>query len=468
MRVGPRTSERDGSSDHRRWWPLRLGREIPAAERVRIREGMWYCAKVFLALRIGLFVLAVLATALLPTHRDFPHAVPGPVSVPGWPAHEITPGAHNLFTGWERFDALWFLRIAAEGYAHADGSAAFFPLYPMTVRLLSFLMGGHPLAASLIVSNLAFLGALIVLYFLTFSELSPEAARKTVLYASVFPTAFFFLAPYSESLFLLLSVAAFWAARRRKWPLAGAMGALAAATRPFGVLLAPALALEALQQWRSARLKLEGRFSARAAGDGGTRDGVEPRSNGTDRSAHQAAGRLERDASTRTLAARLGWAAATSVGLWAYLGYWQLAFGHFWEPLTKQGNWQRVVSVPWSTLFQGTRDAFGFLGRYPIGYHQLDWLVAVPALLLAGYAFVRFRPAYGFYTWASLLIPLSFIFQGRPLMSLPRLFLPLFPIYWALARLVERRRLAHELILVVSAVGLGIMTMLFVDWFYVF
>jgi hypothetical protein len=126
------------------------------------------------------------------------------------------------------------------------------------------------------------------------------------------------------------------------------------------------------------------------------------------------------------------------------------------------------VAVPWSSLTQGTKDALGYLGSYPQGYHQLDWMVAVPAVVLAGYAFVRFRPAYGFYTWASLLVPLSFIFQGRPLMSVPRLVLPLFPIFWALARLAERRRLAHDLIVVVSAVGLGLMTLLFVDWFYIF
>jgi hypothetical protein len=451
-KAGSRRAER--REDHEGAGEGLTGRPLTSAdpERARIREGLWYCVKVFLALRIGLFVLALLATALLPTHREFPQAVPGPVSVPGWPAHEITPGPHNLVTGWERFDALWFLRIATKGYASGDGSAAFFPLYPLAIRAVSFLIGGHPLAASLIVSNLAFLGALIVLYFLAFSELSPGAARRAVLYVSIFPSAFFFLAPYSESLFLLLSVAAFWAARRRKWPVAAAAGALAAATRPFGVLLAPALAVEALQQWRAARLSFEGRTPSGRDGPG-PEGGAAPDG---------------REASTGVLAARLGWCAAVSIGLWAYLAYWQIAFGDFWEPLTKQTNWQRVATIPWSTIVQGTKDAFGFLGRYPIGYHQLDWLVAIPALLLAGYAFFRFRPAYGFYTWASLLVPLSFIFQGRPLMSLPRLVLPLFPIFWALARLAERRRLAHDLIVVVSAVGLGIMTMLFVDWFYVF
>jgi Mannosyltransferase (PIG-V) len=427
-------------------------RDHPSSERIRIRAGIWYCVKVFLALRVGLFVVAILATALLPSHRDVPQGLPGPVSVPGWPAHEITPGLHNLFTAWERFDALWFLRIATTGYASGDGSAAFFPLYPLAVRAVSFLIGGHPFAASLIVSNAAFLGGLIVLFFLTSSEVSPGAARRTVLYISIFPTAFFFLAPYSESLFLLLSVSSFWAARRRKWPVAGVLGALAAATRVFGLLLVPALAIEALHQWRRARLIRENR----SPGDGdGTRDAGDAR-------------RVEREASGRTLAARLGWAVSASLGLVAYLAYWQAAFGNFRTPLRIQENWERVAVAPWSAVIEGTKDAFGYLGQYPQGYHQLDWLVGVPALALGGYVFLRFRPAYGFYTCASLLIPLSFVFQGRPLMSLPRLVLPLFPIFWALARLAERRRLAHDLIVAASAVGLGIMTILFVDWLYVF
>jgi hypothetical protein len=450
VRAGPPARPRAGARDTRA--PESEVHRDRDAERARIRDGVWYCVKVFLAMRLGLFVLAVVATALLPSHVAFPHSLPAAVSVPGWPAHEITPGAHNLFTAWERFDALWFLRIATAGYAGGDGSAAFFPLYPLAIRGVSFVIGGHPLAAALVVSNAAFLGALIVLFFLTSSELSPGAARKTVLYISIFPTAFFFLAPYSESLFLLVSVGSFWAARRRRWPLAGALGALAAATRVFGILLGAALALEALQQWRAARLARERR--ALGGGDG-------PRNEAE-------TARLQREAATRTLLERLGWAGGTSLGLVAYLAYWQVAFGHFWTPLKIQDNWQRVAMAPWTTLIDGTKDAFGYLGNYPLGYHQLDWLVAVPAIALAVYAFVRFRPAYGLYTGASLLIPLSFVFPLRPLMSFPRLVLPLFPLFWALARLTERRRLAHDVVVAVSAAGLGVMTILFVDWLYVF
>ena len=52
------------------------------------------------------------------------------VGVPGWPAPSFEQGWHNAFAAWERFDALWFLRIAEGGYRLRDGSAAFFPLVP--------------------------------------------------------------------------------------------------------------------------------------------------------------------------------------------------------------------------------------------------------------------------------------------------------------------------------------------------
>ena len=86
----------------------------------------------------------------------------------------------------------------------------------------------------------------MVMYALTRNEFSEEIARRAVLYAAVFPTAFFFLAPYSESLFLLLVLLSFWSARRGRWAMAGATGALAALTRNLGVLVVP-LDLEYLE-----------------------------------------------------------------------------------------------------------------------------------------------------------------------------------------------------------------------------
>lgn len=394
-------------------------------ERGRLLRGLGYCLAVFLSVRVGLSVLTLLAVALLPHPSAIGEAagIPSPVNVPGWPAPTITPGWHNLVTAWERFDGLWFLRIATAGYVEDDGSAAFFPLYPLVIRIVSPLLGGHPLAAALLVSNAAFLGALVVLYFLTSSEFDERIARRTVLYLAIFPTAYFFLAPYSESLFLLLVVASLWAARRGKWPLAGLAGALAAATRNVGVLLILPLAVEGILQYRE--------------------------------KGHR-------------LAPRLLWTGAVAAGTLAYLGFWQGFAGDALAPLHQQATWQREGTFPLATAVSGTREAFRWIGIYPGGYHLFDWLLVVPALAGAVWVTVRARPAFAIYAWASLLAPLSLVFGPRPFMSLPRFLLAVFPLFWAAAVWAGRRTGVHEAVVAVSAAGLGVMTVLFANWYFVF
>ena len=160
-----------------------------ALDRAGWRRALRYSALVYLGVRLGLFLVGLLGTALLP--------VLPPVGVPGWPATSPGESWHHVFTAWERHDALWFLRIAADGYRADDGSAAFFPLYPLLSRAVGSLLGGHWLLGAYVVSNVALVAALTVLHRLTALELSEPAARRTVLYLAVFPTAFFLYAPYT-------------------------------------------------------------------------------------------------------------------------------------------------------------------------------------------------------------------------------------------------------------------------------
>ena len=380
------------------------------------REGIRYSLTAFLAVRLGLLILGLVAVELFPPLK--------PVSVPGWRAHPLPdPGWQNAFTSFERFDALWFLRIASGGYRAGDGSAAFFPLYPLATRAVSWVMGDHPFAGALLVSNASIAGGLCVLYAITASERSIEAARRTVLLVALFPTSFFFFAPYSESLFLFLSVTTFWAARSRRWVAAGAAGALAALTRNVGVVLAPALIVEAFHQ--------------RAEGRGSTLPG-------------------------------LGAAVAVGLGTLAYLAYWAAKVGDWLAPVDQQANWQRTFSWPWATLADGTRDAFRYLGNTNGGYWLIDWLIVVPVIGASVFALFRYRPSYSVYLWGGLLIPLSFVFADRPLMSMPRFVLPLFPAFWALAELTERLRVPQKAVAAVGAAGLGLLVVLFVNWYYIF
>jgi hypothetical protein len=387
----------------------------PEHRRDRVRRAIRYCLGVFIWVRVGLAILALVAVAVLPPLD--------PVGAPGWPAPPLVPGWHNLVTAWERFDALWFLRVASGGYVDGDGSAAFLPLYPMLIRGFSFVLGGHPLAAALLVSHAAFFGALVVFYLLTDSEYDEATARRAVLYLALFPTAFFFFAPYSESLFLLLAVSSLAAARRGRWAVAGVAGALASATRSVGVLLPLPLAVEAFHRWRERRENPLG---------------------------------------------PLLWSAAAALGTGLYLFFWFRKTGDWLAPLHQQAIWLRQTALPWETFAAGTREAFRWPGVYPGGYHLLDWLVVVPAVVAAIWLTARARPIYSAYVWASLLAPLVLVFPGRPFMSLPRFLLTMFPLFWVPAILARQRRWVHEIVVAVSAAGLGLMTVLFADWYYVF
>lgn len=380
------------------------------------REGIRYSLKVFIAVRLGLLILGLVAVELFPPLK--------PVSVPGWRAHPLPdPGWQNAFTSFERFDALWFLRIASAGYRAGDGSAAFFPLYPLAIRSVSWVMAGHPFGAALLVSNASIAGGLCVLYALTASERSIRTARRTVLFVALFPSSFFFFAPYSESLFLLLAVTTYWAARSRRWAAAGAAGALAALTRNVGVVLAPALLVEAFHQ--------------RAEGRGSALPGV-------------------------------GAAVAVALGTLAYLAYWWAKVGDWLAPLAQQANWQRTFSWPWATLADGTRDALQYLGTPNGGYWLIDWLIVVPVVGASVFALFGYRPSYSVYLWGGLLVPLSFVFADRPLMSMPRFVPPLFPAFWALAELTERWRVPQKAVAAAGAAGLGLLVVLFVNWYYIF
>lgn len=404
-----------GVAEGSRWATLRpraRSSNMPEGERSRLREGVVYCLKVFVATRVGLLILGFIGVGLF-LSPPFP-----PYLVPDWPVRPIPdPGWHAIFTAWERFDALWYLRIATYGYQPGNGTAYFFPLYPLVTRAVSWGIGWHPLAAGFIVSNLSFLGGICVLYFLTASELSSSVARRTILYLSVFPTAFWFFAPYTESLLLLLTVTAFWAARRNRWWLAGIAGALAALTHFPGLLVAPALGVEAFSQWREGRRLLP----------------------------------------------RFFWSGFVAIGTAMYVGFWWRLTG---EPLGlfHEDTKGRYVTTPWRTLIAGTSKAFGSAGQYPDGHFFIDLIFVALALAAAILAVRWLRPCYAVFAWASLLLPLSTIVYERPLVGMPRYMLPIFPLFWVLALAVERGRIPHEVVVAVEAAGFGLLTVLFVNW----
>ncbi len=338
----------------------------------------------FLAARLLASAVAAMACTTIPAN---------PVVPAGDYVKASRPGPGELLLGvWERSDALWYLHLARDGYESAGGGTAFMPLYPAGIRALST-AGLPPLLAALLLSNGAFLVALVGLFRLAERDFGPGVARRGVWYQALFPASFFLLAPYTESLYLALAVWALLRAREGRWTQAGILGALAAGTRTVGILVLLPLALEF---WLARR-----RESGPGLGQG-----------------------------TALLLVPLGLGAVMLVQ-WTATGD-PLAFVH------AQDGWQRTFRWPWLTLAGGLGQAAQFAGVESGGIYLFEAAAALYAVLL-GLATTRMPASYGLFTWSALLVPLASPYAGNLLMSLPRFVAVLFPLHLALAVRVRQR-----------------------------
>ncbi len=165
-------------------------------------------------------------------------------TVPGF--SKLSRPLYTLWQLWHRWDTGNYLVVALHGYV-APHQTAFFPFYPTLERGMMLLIG-NPFTAGLIISNVADLLALVVLYRLVEEDFDRERAYRAALYLSLFPTALFLAAAYNESLFLCLSLLSFYQMRQGRWWLAGLLGLLATLTRAAGLLLFVPFCFEYLRQ----------------------------------------------------------------------------------------------------------------------------------------------------------------------------------------------------------------------------
>jgi hypothetical protein len=327
-----------------------------------------------------------------------------------------------LVAPFARWDSVWYLAIANDGYPADDPRrAAFFPLYPLLVRAANTVVG-EPIIAGAIVSLACFAVALVLLHRLTALELGAPAARMTVWALALFPGAVFFSAVYNEALYLALSVGCLYAARTGRWGMAGAAGALGAATRSAGVLLIVPLAVLWL-----------------ARGE-----------------------RRPRDAA---------WIAVVPLGLVVFCAALAAGGGDALAPFHAQDIWFRHFAGPFVGVWDGTTAAWRGLHHLGDKAARAD-VVLFCFLVLAVPAVVgtlrRLPPAYGAYVLAALALPLSYPVGPQPLMSLPRFLAVLFPLFmWLGAWLADGGRARRAAVLVPSAAGLVAVTAVFATWHWI-
>jgi hypothetical protein len=201
------------------------------------RAAWWvYPVTVFALSRLVVMLAAVLGQRWL--------------TIPDDPALYRTHPEFPLLDAAARWDSAFYLEIARQGYSLTVGepsSVAFFPLYPLLLKVTGLFIGDL-VAAGALLSHLFFLVAIVLLFQLTRDLFDEVTAKRTTLLLCAFPTSFFFSAVYTESLYLLCAVSSFAAARRGRWAWAGLAAMLASGTRIVGAVLCLALLLEYLRR----------------------------------------------------------------------------------------------------------------------------------------------------------------------------------------------------------------------------
>lgn len=332
------------------------------------------------------------------------------------------PTLRDWLTIWNRWDAPHYLDLARDGYV-ATGEQrlwlVFYPLYPWLVRLFAFLAGGDYLVGAFLVSTLASLAAGLLLLRLARLDAPDAVAQSAVVFLFIFPTSYFLHIGYTESLFVALAVGCFLAARTDRWWLAGLLGALAGLTRINGSILVPALAVEALQQYRTTR-----RFNPQWL-----------------------------------------WIALAGCGFAGYLAlnkhvtgdalaFTKIASQHWYKSLT--WPWAGIIEVYGSIAWRAPSEA------QMVGMQELVFILL--GLVCTVWCWRTMRPSYGVWMTLNWLLWTSTSF----VLSAPRYTLILFPIYILFARLAAARPLWGIIISLWSLLLLSLFVTRFVQGLWAF
>lgn len=377
---------------------------------------------------------------LSPPYGQLPPEVGGPLGV--------------IVNPMRTWDGLWYRLIAVEGYEGTVHKAAFWPLFPWSMRLLGDLANISYETAGYLIANVSFLVALVLFYRLMVIDFDARVASTATWAVALFPTAFFFNAVYTESPFLMLLVGALLAARIQRWWLAGILAALAALTRSYGMFLIlpfavlyweqygadirkrpePALAVlmpllgPAIFSWRLN--KIQGNWDAwRDVQEDWNRYSAWPWQ--TLRWAFQ-----ERSPENAALNIFDGDGAD-----WSWI-----------RQLIDSPNWDLITSNSWRSNLANS-----------------DTLELVSTLLFIVLAIVGLRilPLYQtVYLVPGLLVPLFQPSSVHTLMSMPRFGLTLFPLFVVIGVLLNGRRIT-PFIGVASAALLIMLTIQFSQWYWV-
>jgi hypothetical protein len=394
-------------------YPLSLGR----CEFIAV--ALWSLAKLVAAARFNRTVRDVTVTFFVTRIAIIVIAELAYVIVGQRAGTHAAISANPLLAVWGRWDAVHYVEISQRGYYGTD--MAFFPLYPTLIHLLTIFIG-NALVAGLLIANAALFFGLLFCYKLVEHMYNRSVAQRTIFYISIFPTAVFFSAAYTESLFFALTVASFYYIREHRWLVAGVLGGLAALTRVEGVLLFVPYLMEAYAMHRMLRDRDERPFLLRAC---------------------------------------LG-AAIIPCGLLIYMvTLWVLRgdplyFSHV------QAHWDRHLAPPWQSLWHSVKIIAKGHPATSVATQSIELSFTLLMLGVLAAGFKKLPLSLWTYMALSVIVPMS----TSSLMSMPRFALVLFPMFIVFALWGEKQNV-NSAIVAFSLPLLGLFTVLFANWYWV-
>ncbi|MBN1173857.1 MAG: hypothetical protein JXA67_16920 [Micromonosporaceae bacterium] len=313
----------------------------------------------------------------------------------------------KAFANWGNWDAEWFVWIANHGYTGYTGksideerSAAFFPLYSLLIKIVSFVTV-EPVVAAVLIAFSAQIGAFTVLHRLIEREFDRDSASRTLWYLVAFPTGFYLGLTYNASLFLLLVIGSMYLMRQGTWWAAGVLCALATATRSSAVLLAIPFLYEYLRR-RNFRL--------------------------------------------RDIRADVCWIGLLPVGIVSYSIFCWFTFGDPLKFMHAQALWFRERDWPWIGIYQSFKILFttpNILGNDVRNIIDLGSVLFVAVFLVLAFVgpwkYRRDQWMFPIFGVAAVLFVICFpsadVINRVPLLSAGRLCLEAFPAFMIMGRI---------------------------------
>lgn len=177
-------------------------------------------------------------------------------------ARWFLPGWGVLTVLRSRWDAVWYLDIARNGYVSAvpegTGSAAqvnlgFFPLFPLLTRAVATLPGISIELAAVLVNFTGGAVASVLAWRLVARVFDIDVADRTAFLFCFFPGTYALSLAYSEGIFLAFAIGCLLLLEQRRFWWAALVGGIGSAARPTGYSLALACAFAVAMHWRETR-----------------------------------------------------------------------------------------------------------------------------------------------------------------------------------------------------------------------